>query len=477
MTATIKTLAKFDSTIGEFPSNNLIIDSSGDVFGTTSKGGAYGEGTVFEIVKTATGYAANPVILVNFYGATGGGLTIDSSGNLFGTATGTDGSIFEIAKTATGYASTPTTLANFNGTDGNNPATALTIDANGDLFGTTEQGGANHEGTVFELTKTATGYASAPTALVSFPNTHTAGNDASNLYIDHNGNLFDTLGQTVIEIAKTATGYASSITTVASFAGTDAGYLFGTVVADSQGNLYGTTDEGGEYGDGTMYEIVKTATGYVSTPTILINFDGTNGAHPQGSLIVDAKGDLFGTTETGGTHDKGTAFELKKTATGYASTVTTLVTFGNDNGKDPGGSLLANANGNLFGTTQEGGGQHNDGYTYGTLFEITGSGFATGAAAATADVVSPLAGGSNAPAMTFLAPASTDQSETTPPANGWHFFAELQTSQLLAPASLTSTETASAGPTDDSPATGFSASLHLFDTSASHLLGAIFKGN
>jgi hypothetical protein len=118
-----------------------------------------------------------------------------------------------------------------------------------------------------------------------------------------------------------------------------------------------------------------------------------------------------------------------------------------------------------------------EGYSEPKILEIMGSGFATGAAAATADIVSPLAGGSNTTAMTFLAPASTDQSQTTAPATGWNFFAELEPSQLLAPASLTSTETASAGPTDDNPATGFSASLHLFDTSANHLLGAIFKGN
>jgi uncharacterized repeat protein (TIGR03803 family) len=463
MTASTKTLATFDSAIGKYPSHNLVADSSGDLFGTTFQGGTYGDGTLFEIVKTATGYAASPVILVNFYGANGGDLTIDRNGNLYGTA---GNSIFEIAKTATGYASTPTTLATFNSaTEGSSPDTVLAIDANGDLFGTTEAGGPDHEGTVFELVKTETGYASAPTVLASFPDTHTAGNDASNLYIDPNGNLFGTLNQTVFEVAKTETGYASSITTIASFSGSNESALFGTVVADSQGNLYGTADEGGEYGDGTVYEIVKTATGYDSTPTTLVNFDGTDGGHPQGSLIVDAKGDLFGTTETGGTHDKGTVFELKKTATGYAGTPTTLTIFGNGNGNNPEGSLLANAYGNLLGTTA-GGGAHK----VGTVFEITGSGYKTAAAAA--DVVSPLAGGSDTIAMTFLAPAGTDQSQTTTPATGWNVFAELLTSQFLAPASLTSTATASAGVTDENPATGFSASLHLFDSSASHVAGA-----
>jgi hypothetical protein len=84
------------------------------------------------------------------------------------------GTVFEIAKTPTGYASAPTTLATFNGTNGEFPFRSLTLDANGNLFGTTEQGGANGTdglGTVFEIAKTPTGYASAPTTLVSFNGT------------------------------------------------------------------------------------------------------------------------------------------------------------------------------------------------------------------------------------------------------------------------------------------------------------------
>ena len=74
----------------------------------------------------------------------------------------------------------------------------------------------------------------------------------------------------------------------------------GSLIADANGDLFGTTDAGGANNDGTVFEIAKTAHGYASTPTTLVSFNGTNGASPVGGLIADAHGDLFGTTEFGG---------------------------------------------------------------------------------------------------------------------------------------------------------------------------------
>jgi uncharacterized repeat protein (TIGR03803 family) len=145
-----------------------IADASGNLFGTTEAGGANRAGTVFEIAKTATGYARRPTVLVSFCpqpNCTDGaepeaGLLADAAGNLFGTtffggATGGLGSVFEIAKTATGYASAPTLLASFcarpNCADGRFPAASLIADAAGNLFGTTGEGGAKNDGTVFEV--------------------------------------------------------------------------------------------------------------------------------------------------------------------------------------------------------------------------------------------------------------------------------------------------------------------------------------
>ncbi len=122
-----------------------------------------------------------------------------------------------------------------------------------------------------------------------------------------------------------------------------------------------------------MFEIAKTATGYASTPTTLVSFNHANGAAPVGGLIADADGDLFGTTElggAGGASNEGTVFEIARTASGYASTPTTLVSFNGTNGALPVSSLIADADGDLFGTTGSGGAS-----AFGTVFEISGSGF------------------------------------------------------------------------------------------------------
>jgi hypothetical protein len=317
--ADLTTLVSFNGTDGAFPEGRLIANSNGNLFGTTSLGGTSGDGTVFEIVKTATGYASTPTTLVSFSGPNGNGeeplgLIADVAGNLFGTTvfggefpcpqipgpTGFGvgcGTAYEVVKTASGYASTPTTLVNFNFRAAL-PTIPLIADVNGNLFGTTRS-----FNTIFEIEKTTSGYASTPTTLVSFGNT-----DGFGLLdlIDANGNLFGTTSAggtsgdgTVFEIVKTATGYASTPTTLVSFSGPNGnGSGPYSLIADANGNLFGTTTVGGASGDGTVFEIVKTASGYASTPTTLVSFNGTNGS--QGGLIADAVGNLFGTTVTGG---------------------------------------------------------------------------------------------------------------------------------------------------------------------------------
>ncbi len=173
MTATLTTLIGFDGPEGpQNPAGGVIADADGDLFGTTADlGGGSDLGTVFEIKKTAVGYATSPTILTRAGdGAFNSGLIADASGDLFGQSVGTAldpqqvvGTVFEIKKTGTGYATTPTALITFGGAnfaDGFDPNEGLIADANGDLLGTTLDGGANGEGTVFEIT--GSGFATAP---------------------------------------------------------------------------------------------------------------------------------------------------------------------------------------------------------------------------------------------------------------------------------------------------------------------------
>ncbi len=303
--------------------------------------------------------------LVNFDNTNGAGpeagLIADANGDLFGTAVGSpeypDGTVFEIAKTATGYASAPTTLVSFNGMDGYAPTASLITDADGDLFGTTYEGGANDDGTVFELVNNGGGSSYTLMTLVSFDVTN-GSHPSAGLITDANGDLFGTTYEggvnddgTVFEIEKTANGYASTPTILVSFDVTNGSYPSASLITDANGDLFGTTGGGGASNDGTVFEIAKTATGYADTPTTLVSFNLTNGFGPNGSLITDDNGDLFGGTTAGGANFDGTVFEIAKTASGYADTPTTLVNFNGTDDEGSPGNLIADANGDLFSIT------------------------------------------------------------------------------------------------------------------------------
>ena len=400
---TLRTLHNFCSLAncadGEAPVASLIAGANGALFGTTSYGGAFDDGTVFEIAKTASGYASRPTTLVSFDGVDGAypaaGLIADAKGDLFGTTmaggmNGGYGTAFEVVKTVGGYSGIPITLVSFNGADGWAPEAALIADANGDLFGTTYLGGFGFDlsasnygyGTVFEVAKTAGGYVSALATLVRFKGADGAGPLAS-LIIDANGNLFGTTsyggasgGGTAFEIAKTASGYAAAPTTLVRFSGAGTGPVAG-LIADAKGDLFGTTDEQGAHQAGTVFEIVKNAGGYASAPTTLVSFNGADGSGPQAGLIADAIGNLFGTTIAGGASGYGTVFEVARTASGYASAPTTLISFNGAKGVYPHAALIADASGHLFGTTEYGGAGPNCPLSIGcgTVFEVAGSGF------------------------------------------------------------------------------------------------------
>jgi uncharacterized repeat protein (TIGR03803 family) len=180
----------------------------------------------------------------------------------------------------------------------------------------------------------------------------------------------DAANGTVFEIVKTAGGNASTPTNLLNFNGTDGFQPAAGLIADASGNPFGTTAGAGVYWDGTVFEIAKTAGGYASAPITLVSFNGTNGASPEAGLIADSSGNLFGTTMLGGAYNDGTVFEIVKTASGYASTPTTLVSFNGTDGGSPFAGLIADRSGNLFGTTMEGGA-----YNDGAVFEVTDSGF------------------------------------------------------------------------------------------------------
>jgi uncharacterized repeat protein (TIGR03803 family) len=160
---------------------------------------------------------------------------------------------------------------------------------------------------------------------------------------------------------------------LATFTGANGAYPFSNLVSDAAGDLFGITSEGGADNDGTIFEIAK-STGALTT---MASFTGANGADPWG-VTSDATGDVFGTTGGGGADGFGTVFEIAK-STGE---LTTLATFTGANGRLPFGTVISDAAGDLFGTTEVGGGANE-----GTVFEIVKS---TGALITLATFTAPM---------------------------------------------------------------------------------------
>lgn len=230
------------------PESTLVADSNGNFYGTTSNGGAYGGGSVFEVVRGSSAITA----LASFNGTDGqspyAGVSVDASGNLFGTTTAGGasglGTVFEIARGSNAI----TVLASFDQVTGESAYGGVTLDASGNLYGTTNVGGGASDGTVFEL---AAG-SDAITVLASFYGFNGAYPHGP-LTVDAGGNLYGTTQGggpndcgTVFEMA----GNSHAITTLATFNGPGAlnpsgSRPAGGVTIDASGNLFGTTSDGG----------------------------------------------------------------------------------------------------------------------------------------------------------------------------------------------------------------------------------------
>jgi uncharacterized repeat protein (TIGR03803 family) len=380
----------FNGKDGSGPLAGLIFDASGNLYGTTSSGGAAGGGTAFELIPKAGG-GWTQKILHSFGTHSNDGVSpyaamiLDSAGNLYGTtSTGGAhglGTAFELTpREAGGW--TEKILYSFgaHSNDGANPYAAMILDSAGNLYGTTFAAGAADAGAAFELTPKAGG-GWTEKILYSF-GTHS--NDGANPYaamiLDSAGNLYGTtVGSDVFELMPEAGGgWGEKI--LLNFNGTDGANSYGSLTFDAAGNLYGTTIQGGTGSCedsahcGTVFELTPQANGTWGE-TVLHNFGGAgDGTLPYGNVIFDAAGNLYGTTSDGGTGlcarsivvGCGTVFVLSpNTSGGWTETV--LHNFQDEgDGYWPYAGLIFDAAGNLYGTTQEGGF-----HGLGTVFKIT----------------------------------------------------------------------------------------------------------
>lgn len=243
-------------------------------------------------------------------------------------------------------------LYSFGGLAGDFP-TGLLRDAAGNLYGTTQYGGFYGWGTVFKLDTTG-----GLSVLYAFKGQADGGNPEAGLVRDAAGNLYGTTyqGGNLSGCGQVATGCgvvfkvdtAGREAVLHTFTGgADGGNPFAGLALDAAGNLYGTTAYGGAYGGGTVFKVDTTG-----TETVLYNFTGaTDGGTPEAGLVLDATGNLYGTTEHGGTFDSGTVFEVDANGT-----ETVLHSFsGPPDGAYPVAGLIVDAAGDFYGTTFQGG--------------------------------------------------------------------------------------------------------------------------
>ena len=319
------------------------------------------------------------------------GVTVDVSGNVYGTTniggSGTScfegcGAAFKLTHRGSSWLLTP--LYDFvGGSDGGNSYARLIIGPDGNLYGTTSQGGGTGCdgvgcGTVFKLSPPAhaCGRALCPwseTVLYRF-NGGSDGNSprGADLVFDQAGNLYGTTYfgggggcqdgcGTVYKLTHSGGGWTESIVHSFSQSG-DGQEPWAGVIFDQSGSLYGTTSSGGAYGRGAVYQLTPSGSGF--NERVLYSFQGpSDGVLPYGGLILDPAGNLFGTTCCAGPGGGGTVFELTRSQ-GWAFSV--LATFAGDGSN---GSLVMDATGNLYGTTNEGGG-----FGFGSVFKLTPSG-------------------------------------------------------------------------------------------------------
>ncbi len=365
---TFTTLHSFDSTDGRLSFAGLIQATNGNLYGTTYYGGTENSGEVFEITSDGT-----LTMLHSFCsksGCTDGEYTYavpiqGIDGNFYGTTylggSNELGTVFKVTPSGAF-----TTVHTFGGPDGSEPLAGLVQATNGDLYGTTYLGGSEGDGTIFKITPSG-----AFTTLHSFCSQSgcTDGeNPFAGLIQGIDGNLYGTTfggGSakgfgTVFKITPSGT-----LTTLHSFC-TQSGCLDGQfpqtgLVQASNGNFYGTTIGGGTYGDGTIFEI--TPGGKLTTLYNVCSQSGCpDGNYLYASLIQATDGNLYGIMDVGGANGSGTIFKIT-----LSGTLTTVYNFcsqrGCPDGQYPSGALVQDTDGNLYGTTADGGANG-----YGTVF-------------------------------------------------------------------------------------------------------------
>ena len=348
------------SSDGGDPYASLIRDGAGNLYSTFGYGGgASFSGGVFKVAADGT-----ETVLYSFTGGADGAFPIsalvrDSTGNLYGTTT-QGGSVGAGVVFKVDPSGTETVLHNFTGgTDGVDPVGGLLRDKAGNLYGTTSQGGSSNDGIVFKINPHG-----KETILHTFTGSATDGKYPTygSLLMDAQGALYGVTeeggragGGILYKLSK-----SGKLTILHSFTGgtADGCNVLGTPFRDAAGNFYGTTSSCGTSSLGTVWKVSRNG-----KEKLLHSFSGgaSDGEYPLAGVVVDASGNVYGTTETGGASNFGTVYKVSK-----SGQFSLLHSFDGTDGKFVYAGLVQNAKGTLFGAAQNGGS-----IGYGTVWKIT----------------------------------------------------------------------------------------------------------
>jgi uncharacterized repeat protein (TIGR03803 family) len=309
-----------NGTDGARPDSGLVFDSGGNLYGATSAGGNYGAGTVYELSPGSSGTWTEQ-ILYNFEGGTdaaflgGGNLAIDGSGKLYGASEQGGaygfGMVFELIRGSNGTWK-ETILHSFSGDDdGSQPVgDTLVVDQAGNVYGMADGGGSHDYGLIFELSPGSNGTWTEKT-VHAFEGSADGGGPMGGVIFNASGDLFGA-AYSAFELTPGSSGTWTKKTLHAFTGGSDGAYPSAPLVFDKAGNLYGTTGYGGDH-HGTVFELSPNSAG-TWTEKILHKFSitGGDGYSPESSpLVIDAKGNLYGTTIFGGGSGNGVVYEVK----------------------------------------------------------------------------------------------------------------------------------------------------------------------
>jgi len=374
------------------PSTGLVMDAAGNLYGATGTGGAVSEGAIYELTPSGSGWTETNIF--NFTGGSApgepsGAIIFDAAGNIYGVSqvggVNNKGTVYELSPSSSGYVLT-NQYSFLGGSDGNWPTGSLAFDANGNIYGTTFQGGGgtgescfNGCGTVFQITPSSSGWTEK--VIYAFTGGADGASPGGNLLVDKLGSVYGgaTTGGstacgangcgTIFRLIPNAGSWHFAV--IYSFQGKIGGAVPVSLAFDSANNIIGATQNGGNVctagaGCGVIFKLTRPTGSGFWKETVLHPFTAKEDGQLPGAVTLDSNGNIFGTCFFGPWNGEGVVWEVSPSGTSYTFSVLAGFSNATADGGLPDAGVIVEAHGNLFGTASSGGQ-----FDHGAVFELS----------------------------------------------------------------------------------------------------------